>query len=911
MRRRTLVAAVVLVGVFAPLGVAVALGAESPDGGGSVDSDSCQNLVAGDAIDTVLLVDESRSMTSELTERVQSGILIVGTRLDELTEQGILVSLAVVGFGNSETVLQPIGPIQSSVSSIAEKYVANQNRTDYRVGLGAAKQQFRSSTSNARCRILLWFTDGVFDIGDNNRDSLDGPAVIESVCQGTEAAPPLAEWFEAGDIRSYVILTNSWNENRWEEEFSDDDNFGVVAASLSVMQAITGDDDLSELETSKGQADVFKIATESKYTPNVECDEFVGNRDNAGEIRANPGDVDDIFDILLSQVLGDEFAKQECPIKMTESDGSVRSGELPYGLLLDSITIRNLVGKEDDLDVFAIQDGQEPKKLTVVNARVDFAASGVDKNTLPSGWEIEVTKAKDLEICISYPPPAPWDDGQVPVTVIGNTTVEAGQNQVKLQIDWKNVDLAKRAINNGFDLDDLLTQVAPRDETELTISEGFIDGSITDMVLAPKQVRTINEVNLWVTFDTGDGNRRPVIGKLDRPITVIPIPGSPELLCSDGDNPIESPHDEDELRGGEVPKATVQSSVVCTITAPDESGSDPGIVSFEFDNEVNDQFAQLGLKLQVSGHPDAQELRTGQRLMLQPGGDPVTIQLGMDGPLENRAWTTSGSVMIQLNWRDQTQEQQLDVYVDLAARSDTSFALLITLAISALALLLSLVVFRVMNSFVRIPRPDQFYARSATITITDATTATPQWTWVDPAKMDDTKLVHTKNRGIDLQFESLEIRRRLPPFLRPFSSVNTELSGYAAISSKPTIGARKAPGSFTDLTVIACDQTSAGEHGVVQAEVLVLHPRRSNPLLSTMKSDIDKLVPPFMQQFRDAPSVPNASGRASTRPRDADTSATAPPPIRSSENKPPDSDTPAKRPPPPRRDAPPPRPPSP
>ena len=135
---------------------------------------ACQGLRTGDQVDVVLLLDQSSSMGDDATQQVREGIDIVGSRLQDLINQGVDVRWAVVGFGSEALkdgqVLLPLSPI-SSVADEASRSCKRPIRRTTQIRITArvcsAREQLRGST--AECRLLLWFTDGQFDIGPDGK----------------------------------------------------------------------------------------------------------------------------------------------------------------------------------------------------------------------------------------------------------------------------------------------------------------------------------------------------------------------------------------------------------------------------------------------------------------------------------------------------------------------------------------------------------------------------------------------------------------------------------------------------------------------------------------------------------------------------------------------------------------------
>ena len=225
----------------------------------------------------MLLLDQSSSMEDAATQQVREGIGIVGGRLQELIDEGVDARWAVVGFGSEALedgrVLLPLSPIPSGADDFQElqsAYTTNDPNTDYRSGLLGAREQLRGST--AECRLLLWFTDGIFDVGPDGKDPGDAPAVINGVCASESG---IADWFQDSNVLSFVILSNDWDINKWKRQFTSE---GVLEASLSVMQAITGSEDLADGNKGTKEQAIADLLENKEYEVNAACSPYTQGR---------------------------------------------------------------------------------------------------------------------------------------------------------------------------------------------------------------------------------------------------------------------------------------------------------------------------------------------------------------------------------------------------------------------------------------------------------------------------------------------------------------------------------------------------------------------------------------------------------------------------------------------------------
>ena len=189
----------------------------------------------------------------------------------------------------------------------------------------------------------------------------------------------------------------------------------------------------------------------------------------------------------------------------------------------------------------------------------------------------------------------------------------------------------------------------------------------------------------------------------------------------------------------------------------------------------------------------------------------------------------------------------VEVPVDLLARSDTGFALLLTLLIAALAVLVSFGLFRFMNSLVKIPEPDGFFARTADIKITNANSGAPRFEWVDQAQLDEAEVVRSQRPGRELIADGVTLKRRVPPFFKPWKNTTTQAAGFNSIHTSPAVGPREAPGSFSELVLLATND-SPNEADNLDARVIVLHPKPHPPEAPKLKIDIDRMLAQLVAQ---------------------------------------------------------------
>jgi hypothetical protein len=824
---------------------------------------ACRGLRAGDQVDVVLLLDQSSSMGDAATRQVREGIGIVGGRLQELIGQGVDVRWAVVGFGSESLeggrILLSLSPISSGADGFQElqsAYTTSDPNTDYRSGLLGAREQLRGST--AECRLLLWFTDGQFDVGPDGKDPGDAPAVIDGVCASESG---VADWFQDSNVLSYVILSNDWDIGKWEGQFTSE---GVLEASLSVMQAITGSGDLADGEIGKKEPAFADLLERKEYEVDAACFPYTQGRAEVGEVLLNAGDLDDIFDVLMAKTLGDIFATGSCPSSALQPASEpgrflVKSNPLPDGLFLDQVKIYNLNGEESALSVFAqpAGDSQQRQPLRLIDKAID----STQLKQFAAGWIIEVEGPGDMEICIAYPALERAGRAVVDVELDDRypSRPEASQDTSLFSVDLSGVPMIERALREGRSLDGLLVGFGVDDKDW---SRSWSGGTAAELTFEPNSPGTVESVDLWIDVKTGaDGSpdRISLDGILRPTIEATPPPDAPTITCGeDGTGEVQ----ELGLNGGEVPTEAFVSSIECTVSPPKD---DVAIVDFSLSGTDNDSFEDLGFVFATSNGI----FGVGETETLTPSDDPLTFRLEIPEALENSTWRTGGTFVVTVTWdrpgtdTPYTDDVAVEVPVDLLARSDMGFALLLTLLIAALAVLVSFGLFWFMNSLVKIPKPDGFFARSADIKIVNTTTGAPRFEWVDESQLEDASVVKADRPGRDLIADGVTLTRRVPPFFKPWKNMTARAAGFNTIHSSPAAGKSEAPGSFSELVLVATND-SPNEAGELDARVTVLHPKTHPPETPKLKIEIDQMIAPLVAQVTDK-SDPAPTGTPSPR----------------------------------------------
>ncbi|SVD74400.1 uncharacterized protein METZ01_LOCUS427254, partial [marine metagenome] len=267
------------------------------------------------------------------------------------------------------------------------------HRTDYLAGLEAALGEFETDSDGDACRVLVFFTDGLYDPLPGRTDS--EAAVAEGIfrplaCTGTDNYKSVKDRLLALNIQTYAVLLQQGfqADSAHEQRMAD--------VSLQVLRGLTGDD---------------KSPIVAGLTRDGDPCSHLSGPDAAqtGRIIAVDDDIMSLVNDLLKEIRRIQTF-YGCPGDDRQADSWSYQG-LPAGLYVERI----------DLYV----EGGEITEIRAENKPVPFEAGLVqihhqDLRHLPSGWRLEVevlpfpgSSAPSLE-CDSYPVTLPQFSGKFP-----------------------------------------------------------------------------------------------------------------------------------------------------------------------------------------------------------------------------------------------------------------------------------------------------------------------------------------------------------------------------------------------------------------------------------------------------------------------------------------------------------------
>ena len=244
------------------------------------------------------------------------------------------------------------------------------NHTDYIGALRAAESAFREESPPGACRLLLFFTDGLYDpLGRMTLDQADD--LREVVCGQIKPS------YLDADIDVYsILLGNRFVQSRagTADEEVDEVKTEMLAASLQIMRALTGHGD-SPLVRGLPPALGFDCGRWSDETP----------EDRTGAI-ITIGDLDRLSVQLLEVAEVAARGLVEWTNCGVTPDGGTRSGPLPAGRYIESIVA---YPRDSLIDAYQIVSADGRLVTGDGTGSAPLRLDSDDLEELAAGWTIE------------------------------------------------------------------------------------------------------------------------------------------------------------------------------------------------------------------------------------------------------------------------------------------------------------------------------------------------------------------------------------------------------------------------------------------------------------------------------------------------------------------------------------------
>lgn len=349
------------------------------------------DLRTGD-LDVIILLDNSKSLwesdKSGARFKAIEGFVDSFQKIDDRTK-----NFSLIKFGRAAEVVIPFEEVstlddaraikQTLRQRVPNEYQTQDSFTNYVAALEAAREEFLSNDSNnENCRILIWFTDGVFDTNDS-RQTEEIQKDVKRLENAACADGGLGEQYADSDINTFVVYLTPQNPNSDRSRISQD-----------AMQIITGDQEPS-----------FSSRNSNPRTPTAGC--VMGSR-HLGEV-ISVEDTDSLLGYLVDLVPtadgGQQILPEECPIQVTD----LSSVPLIDGHLVDWISVTTWGGSLD-VQRFSIDlaDGNSRPLTGLFEAEMKadrlyyFRPTDEARELLDAGWKLSLNDAG--EVCVRLKP---------------------------------------------------------------------------------------------------------------------------------------------------------------------------------------------------------------------------------------------------------------------------------------------------------------------------------------------------------------------------------------------------------------------------------------------------------------------------------------------------------------------------
>jgi len=403
----------------------------------------CRNesgsLRSGD-LDVIILLDNSKS----LWESDKSGVRFEA--IDGFVDSFQQIAdraknLSLIKFGASAEVVVPFAKITTPDDArrikdtlrrlVPNDYQTQESFTNYVAALERAREEFLSNdSSNRNCRVLIWFTDGVFDTNDSRQPDevqRDVRRLEDQVCR----SGGLGEEYSKSDINTFVVYLTPQNPDPDRSRISQD-----------AMQVVTGDRQPS-----------FSGQDSSPRAPSSGC--VIGSR-HLGEV-ISVEDTNSLIGYLIDIVPAADGGKpifpEECPVQVVE----LSTLPLIDGHLVEWISVTSWAESLDDR-AFTIDlaDGSSQSLTNLFEAEVKgnklsyYRPTSGARELLDAGWRLSLKNAG--EVCVRLKPINPkFEIGRDNVTKSLDGLPEElfVGGRLKLFVDKEPADVATAMKNPG------------------------------------------------------------------------------------------------------------------------------------------------------------------------------------------------------------------------------------------------------------------------------------------------------------------------------------------------------------------------------------------------------------------------------------------------------------------------------
>jgi len=332
---RLAVATSVLTVLFAPM---VVNALDEPQSAPTVCLDKDGQIKKGE-IDVLVLLDNSGSLNGKKSATDPQGkrFEALDEFIDNFSKLGSSKkNFGLISFANSAAPIVEIAPLTTSNADDVKKQIKNgvggpNGATNYIDAFKVATSEFqRRDPKNLNCKILIWFTDGGFQI--KSEDTNEEVLLLENKFCSNDG---FVSDIQKNDINTFVVFLGTGTS-------SDGDTQKRMDVSIDAMQVITGDQTPSIQDglnrTPKSLKCGERLASDSRH---------LGEVVSASEAKDLIGYLTDIVNIADG---GKSVSKEDCPVQ-TET---LESLPMPSGWFIDWVSVTSWDGdlpSADSLDL--------------------------------------------------------------------------------------------------------------------------------------------------------------------------------------------------------------------------------------------------------------------------------------------------------------------------------------------------------------------------------------------------------------------------------------------------------------------------------------------------------------------------------------------------------------------------------
>lgn len=913
-----------LVFILVPVTLAIALPISSPSPAGAQVSGTtgytpCE---AGQDVDLLIMMDASGSLNapasgidrngtqrrsalqrfrnnltsllSELPERDTAEVQIALWRFDRDVIQ--IASFAAPSFSHpadDEIELSLGDPLSN------DQFAFRGRNTDYLAALSAVTQAFRAGSDADACRLLLFFTDGVYD-------PTGEPTLAQADELRSEVCGAVKGDFERAGIDTYSILlgdhfgaVGATRPDAGEEETEADEiRQEMATASMQVMRALTGD---------AGSHLVRGLPYGGGFGCREWSDEQPADRDGA---IVQIGDLEQLALQLLevAEVAARGLVEwTNCGVLAGQG---TQSAPMPAGRFIDTIVA---YPRDSAISGYEIETAAGTERRGDGSGAEPLRLGGDELGDLDAGWMIEFTTtggSGGIDVaCYVKQNQEPLE----PVT--GDVTDSDGQPLDTVRRSAAGTDSPPLGVRVTAEAP---TALCGADRTTVIVDPEYQrvldwycsnDGSAVVFDLLPLECGERHDLAAPLRLSYEPRHSDALFSSADRvvatevvldgpPSVLFDCLGAPVLACTTAaaDSPPQSDPDEPaadapvstvrapggvwpmtvEPDSDEVPREPLTGASPCVLQPPtrgvahvearwhpDGASALPDDIEWKFDSEFHHDT--------LTGTID----ESGTVLTLDAAADPsgVALHFTTTDELDNGEWVITGHIELTPSWDPgtgdsamsagaaaQMSEQRAALWMDqdYLARSNSALAFWLTLLLLLLSILLSYVLFCLaLVRSMSLPDPDGFWMYHVRAPLSEdgrgELSLGPQAQAAivsTPARLVTGTRSRRSKRTSEWRAEGLTMRLRRSPgwwlfgLLRgPWASITAE--GFSAVEAQP-VARRKsheperafAAADFNVLEVVGSPQLSPDGGRV--APIWIARPKHG-PLASPEDTDMRAL----------------------------------------------------------------------